>query len=257
MINFVSGGHTGDLIHELYIIKNICNKQNTRANLYITDSSSKINQCVDFSFNLNKIYNDTKELIESQYYINHYGILPPQYNEHTVNLSHWRNAKPFRNWTDLLCSYYKIRPSKEYRWLISTSLDSNTNKKVLIHHSGRRINYNFNWNILSDIDKDVFFITSEIREYEIFKTRKLTRNIPLYLVSTVSEMATAISSCDLFIGNQSMPFTLACGFDKLRICELHGPSAEFYIHENVYSDNISWYLDNNMKYNSPNIKLKV
>lgn len=259
MINFISGGHTGDLIHELYVVKNICTSLNDKANLYITDSSSQLFGCENFSFDLNKIFNDTKDLINYQDYINEYNILPNNFDEKFVNLSKWRGLRTtygFTNWTKLLCDFYKLRPSPNYRWIDIENIDTNTLGKILIHHSGRRCNHNFDWNILSNTKKDVLFITSNIEEYKDFQAKHNSK-AKLYLLETVSEIFTAINSCDLFIGNQSMPFAIACSLDKKRICELHYLSAEFYINENLYSNNISWVLDNRFKFNSNNIELKV
>ena len=256
VINFISGGHTGDLIHELYIVKNICNQNQDVSNLYIADRSYNINQCIDFSFNLDKVYNDTKDLIKSQSYINDYQIFPKNFNEPIINISDWRNNLQYIYcWTDLLSIHYQINPPEEYKWINIEKIDPNTVGKILIHHSGRRFNHEFNWGILSNTEKDILFITSDIREWEIFKFKN--EKIKPYLVSTVSEMATAINSCDLFIGNQSLPFAIACSLDKPRICELEYPSAMFYMNEKNYSENISWYLNDNIKYNSEKIEIKV
>ena len=68
-------------------------------------------------------------------------------------------------------------------------------------------------------------------------------------------MAAAMNGCKLFIGNQSMPFTIASALDIPRVCELHHASAEFYTGEHKYSDNISWFLNNDIKHNSPNVNI--
>ena len=66
-----------------------------------------------------------------------------------------------------------------------------------------------------------------------------------------------INSSKLFIGNQSLPLAIASSLDVLRIAELFHSSAEFYNGEHLYSDNISWFIGNDIKHNSNKINIKI
>ena len=81
-INFVSGGQVGDLIHELYVVKRICDKENVKANLYIADNSYNdyIFGCGNFTFYLNRTLDDLIDLIRYESYINKFEILPRYLN---------------------------------------------------------------------------------------------------------------------------------------------------------------------------------
>ena len=254
MINFISGGHAGDLIHELYAIKNICIKHNDTANFYIVDQSHGIPHCGGYHFSLQKTYEDSKDFILAQEYINTYEILSNQQIDGYINMSAWRSMLGrFTTWTDLLSSFYNFPNKEAYPYARVRKPDPTSAGKVLIHHSGRRDNPLFNWGKLIDqTDKDIFFITSDPNEYHTFKLK--SEKIKLFLISTFNELAEAIAGSDLFIGNQSLPMAIASSLDHPRICELHGPSAEFYCGEHTYSDKYSWYLNEGFKYNSPNIE---
>lgn len=257
MINFISGGHAGDLIHELYAIKNICIKHNDKANFYIVDESYNIPYCGGYNFSLQKTYEDSKDFIFAQEYINTYEILSNQKIDSYINMSAWRSMiGRFTIWTNLLSSFYGFPTDNAYPYAQVRKTDPTASGKVLIHHSGRRDNPLFDWGkIINQTNKDIFFITSDINEYHTFKSR--SEKIKLFLVSTFNEMAEAIAGSDLFIGNQSLPMAIACSLDHPRICEIHGPSAEFYCGEQAYSTKYSWYLNNNNKYNSENIEIVI
>jgi hypothetical protein len=257
IINFVSCGQVGDLIHQLYVIKCICGKEKAKANLYIAEFSYGLGACGNFTFDLNKSYEDTSELILSQNYINEYKILPRDFQENYINLNKWRDRTPFKTWTELLSEYFNFDISQEYKWMIIEKIDDNVKDKILIHNSNKRHNEQFNWgSLLDSIDEDVYFLTTSVDEYNAFRFKGHNK-VKLYLVKNVNDMAIAINSCRLFIGNQSLPFAIASSLDILRICELHSSSSEFYTGEHKYSEKISWFLNTNNKHNSNLINIQI
>jgi len=257
IINFISCGQVGDLIHQLYAVKCICEKKNSKANLYIADFSYGLSACGNFTFDLNKSYEDTLELILAQDYINEYKILPREFDENYINLNKWRDMTPFKTWTELLSGYFNFDISQEYKWIITKKTDDKVKNKILIHNSNKRHNEEFNWcSFLDSIDEDVYFLTTSVEEYNSFRFKDHD-NVKPHLVKNVDDMVTSINSCRLFIGNQSLPFAIASSLDVLRICELHKLSAEFYNGEHNYSEKISWFLNANNKHNSKLINIKI
>ena len=260
IINFVSGGQLGDLIHELFVVKNICSKNNFKANLYIVDISYNIETCGNFTYDLEKTYNDLYDLIVCQDYINFFGILPKIFNENFINLCIWRNhieATKINNqyskcWTDILKDTYnlKIENSDFTNWL-TVNDDDYTKDKVLIHRSIHRHNPSFDWNFYLDkINDDILFITTNEHEWNIFPYKR--ENIKIYLKSNIFDITRAINSCKYFIGNQSSNFAIACSLNIPRLVELSYGSDKFYSDEKKYHNNISYYYDDNNKYYSKN-----
>jgi hypothetical protein len=255
-LNFVNGGNTGDLIHQLYAIKNICIRDNAMANIYLVDETYKIPGCGNFLFNLSKTIEDTKDFILAQDFVNSYEILPKPFDKEYHNLNMWRFKSENKSWTDLMSSYYNFDIPETYKWLDNIEINDEFKDKIIIHNSVVRHNPQFNWEgIIDGISNDILFITSNDTEYGKFNFKN--DKIKLFKASTVSEMVIAINSCKLFIGNQSLPFAIASALDVPRICELHESSKYFYMGEHVYSDNISWFFNNTTKHNSENIKIEL
>lgn len=273
-INFISCGQIGDLFHQLFVIKSICLENNAKANLYIADLS--YNLCVggNFTFDLNKTYEDTKEIIKSQPYIDSYEILDESIqfeskicncgfkdncftpNDTFIHLNYWRlvYAQQRKCWTNLLSDYFQFKPLQN-KYLETNKIDKNVIGKILIHNSNKRHNYEFPWETILNTEKDILFISTDISEYESFRFKR--ESINPYIVNNLNDMVNAIGSCELFIGNQSAPLAIASALDVPRIAELHSSSYEFYVNEEKYSDNISWFVNNNYKFNSEKLKIKI
>jgi len=261
-MNFVSGGQVGDLLHELYVVKRICLLQNVKANLYIVDNSynNYIYGCGDFTFDLNKTLNDLISLISFEKHINKIDILPKDFNEEFINLNLWRKAgdvSDWKSWTYLLNQYFNINFdfNENYKFLDGGIIDERGLNKIIIHHSDKRNNNLFNWSKILDVNDDIIFVTSNINEYNIFPYKN--SKIKLLCASNIAEFASIIKGCKLFVGNQSMPLALASALDVPRIAILYHNSSMFYMNEHSYSKNISWFLSNDIKYNSKNIGIQI
>lgn len=237
--NFLCGGHSGDFIHELYAIKQLCKKHNTKANIYITQNLRE-----KFNFNIEKIYFDFFKLIKNQSYVETFDILNDNSNiEINYNMDIWRQHD-YTPWSFLLSKVYNFEIPEKYDWIEIEQKDEKLKNALLIHRSLERRTNVFDWNkILSSNNKFYFLTTTEnSKEYYEFKNKFNFFNIEPYFAFNLWDMAVAINSCKLFIGNQSMPFALASSLDAPRICELHhhGKDALFYESETSYSKNISF-----------------
>lgn len=233
-IAFSGGGKMGDFIHQLFVVKNICEEEETKADLYIRDNGQT------WTYGLQRAYDDLKELVEAQDYINSFQIGKAPHP--SINLDSWRDSvMPQRYtkgvytdcWTYLLCKVYGMDKPKEYAWL-QAEPNPFFEGKTIIHESLTRKNSRFDY---TPYLKDAVFVTSNPEEADKFK-----HEITVHLVGNLSKMASAIAGCDLFIGNQSMPLALATALDVRRIGVLDHDAAPFYVGEENYSNYFSWFL---------------
>lgn len=236
-INFICGGLIGDFIQCLFAVKHLCEKHQSKANLYITDDRKFGGD--EFRFPIDKVYSDLLPIILQQDYINTFEI----YNNQTINLV---NLNDFRkspllfknNWTEFLQHTFDFTYNQPYQWVTVKEINPDFDGKILLHRSNRRHSYDFPFRQIIDKYKEkLVFISNDVNEYESFPFKS---EIPYYKVDTLLDVYSAINSCDFFIGNQSSPYTLASSVDKPRIVELASDGFDKYmsIGENKYSSNI-------------------
>lgn len=237
----IASGLMGDFINSICACKNICEKENAKANLYI--SNGHLGD--PFKHGVKKAYEDTYDLIMSQSYIVKYEMLSSPDEEGFINLNLWRKEvhETYRNtggynkcWSELLSETFDY-PIKEYKWLSVPPIDAKTANRIVVHRSRQRHNHAYQ-KFMNELKERVIFITCDEEEYFNYDFKDIA---DLYLVNTISEMAIAIRSSKLFIGNQSSPFALASAMDVNRICELDNIDASpFYIGEEKYSNKIEF-----------------
>ena len=240
-INFCGGGLMGDFINQLSVCKNICVRENAKANLYISDGFG----ADPFRFGVDKAYEDIKDLILEQPYINKFEVLK-YFDDTFINLNIWRNeVRETYNkmggynkcWSELLSQTFTYKIG-EYKWLKTLNKHDFAKDRILIHRSLHRHNPNIK-SVIDNLEERPVFITSNIEE---FKNYEFKDKCDLILVQTITQLAMAINSCKLFIGNQSSPLTLASALDVNRIIELDKLDAPFYIGEKKYSQNIKFVM---------------
>lgn len=234
MLNMISGGKFGDFIHQLYIPAIIYKLHNIKTNLYIAE----IGDC--FSFGLENTFNELKDIIISQEYINTFEI----YNNQQINcnLSAWRNTNPQICWTEKLSLIYlenidlnfknfqiikNIKNTEEYNnsLIINRSLDFR-------RHSEKDIYLKY---IKEHGEKNSFFIYTDINQYINFPHKNLVQ--PLY-INNIEKLFEVINSCKLFCGNLSGPMAVAYSLMKNIVCEVGNIDSISYINETKYYDNI-------------------
>lgn len=242
----------GDFINTLFVVKNICERDGVKANVYLSDNIGAYGGDA-WRFPIQKVLDDLKPIISFQEYVNEFSLLPDGFNEPYVNLNTWRGYVEatkingvHRNWQRFLSELYGFG-SMEPKWLNIDGIDEMCLNKVVIHRSVHRHNKDFDWkNILDFIPEDVIFCALNEQEWEQFEFK--TDNL-IVKVCSLEEMAIAINSCKYFMGNQSSPLCIASALDVPRLAELHDAAAGFYMGEENYSRNISWHLNDNIKFN--------
>lgn len=255
-INFIMGGMMGDFIHSLYAVKNICLQKDAKANIYITDQKKYGGDI--WRLGIQKAYEDLKDLVVSQSYVNSFQVLPSGFNEPHFNMNSWRtyieqlrvkNGGYTLCWTEIMSQTYNFPISSDIKWL-ETSKDDYYKDKFIINRSTHRHNPEFLWDEYINICPfEIIFAAFSIQEWEEFPYKN--DKIALKLFSNINEMAIAINSCKAFAANQSAPFAIACALDVERSVELHKEPSVFYMNEIKYSSKIAWFLDNDTIISNP------
>jgi hypothetical protein len=256
--NFVCCGQSGDLTHTLYVIKTLYKLHNIKFNLYIADISSNIQCCGNYTFSLEKTYEDWKKIIEIQPYINFFGILPIDFTEEYINLNVWRDFPNWNSmsWSELLSKCFNFSIQEEYKWMECNEKNIELKNKILIHQSVHRHNDSFNWQkIIQGNEKNILFVTNSDSEYNMFK--KVFPSIQQYNVVDIHDLFVAINSCKVFVGNQSLTFAIASALDIPRIGLLYHHCEKFYKNEINLSKNLSWFFNETDKYNSPVLEIQI
>jgi hypothetical protein len=236
VINYISGGKTGDFIHVLFVIKYHYKTFGKKGNLFISYGHGGDG----FSYSLDKVYNDIKDLVLDQEYINSFSI----YNNEKIdiNLNLWRTS-PFLyrgGWIDMLCDTYKIQPSSE-NWL-SYSKDVKYQDLTIIHRSAHRHSPTFPWKEIVEKEK-CLFVTTNPHEAHLFTAEYSVDSV---IVNTISELALIINSAKKFVGNMSAPLSLAHALGKHRLVELIHTDDIHFMDDQKYLPNF-WYIKHGEK----------
>jgi hypothetical protein len=236
-MKFASGGMLGDFIHQLFVVKNLCELNNEKADLFISENIGD-----SFSFSIEKTYQDLFDLVKMQPYINDFKI---GFEEDCINLSNWRknvlndfqNGGYKKSWSELLTLEYnfKIPDSEKYKWIFFDEKNKELEDTILIHSSNKRINPYFKYDNL--LKQNISFLVSSNNDFYIDGYKK-------YEVNNIYDMAILINSCKYFIGNQSAPFGLANALDvkRLGVLDLNFENYIFYQNEINYSKNIKTFI---------------
>lgn len=252
----------GDFIHSLSAVKNICEKNNAKARIYLSDDRNYGGDT--WRHGVDKAHADLKDIVMNQSYVDGFEVLSNQGIVSAYNLNGWRSYIMTlymkeggfkRCWSDFMSQTYGFGITADYGWL-NIVKNEEFKDKVIIHRSTHRHNNDFPWEtVLDSIKEDILFLTSSEEEFNNFKFKR--DRIKLHLVQTMSDMAVVIGSCKYFVGNQSAPFALASSMDVSRLVELNEEASRFYMSEEKYSKNISWFLNGNNKHISENSLVKL
>lgn len=243
MINkFICSGRTGDLIHNLLVIKSLYEQSDKKGILYITNDKKYGGD--SFLFDINKTYDDLSPVVSYQDYIESFHILQDnQKIEESINLNSWRRAKLFMksSWIDILCDHHCLRPPIN-PWIKYEKLYG-LEETVLIHRSTKRHSSNFPWEKIVNENK-CKFVTNSIAEYEYFPYKN---KVELLLCDTFSELVKYINSCKFFVGNMSTPLALAHSLGIPHLGEMFYPDDIHYIGDKKYLNNFYYIKQDGFK----------
>ncbi len=207
-LTYISGGYVGDYFHQLSVIYEKFRITGRKGILLITDKD------VNFRTGVERTYADTEQIIKYQFYIADYRIYKGE--PYDINLSSWRNNQPLNvdTWYDMFKREYGIEWSTHK--YIDSPIVPELKNTVIMSSSILRWNYNIDYNMLLSKYNNVIFVAFDEEEYKHFIERtKIV--LPFLKVNNFWELAIAINSCKLFIGNLSSPLTVAQAVDKERI----------------------------------------
>ena len=236
---YIAGGKLGDFIYQLSVIKYNYDNFVKKGILYLSNIGDP------FTFSLEKTYEDTKDLIMKQPYIEEYTIYNNQ--KYDINLSRWRNNIKDQNelnWIELYKRTFDINWGKNI-WLDNIENDTSLNNTILISHSQIRYNDNIDFKFIENLQKNkksIFFICFDINEYNKFLI-KYNVSIPVIICKNIMDMAIKVNSCKLLIGNLSSPISLSLALHKNCIGILPTESHHYYTDVKLNSNlNFSFYI---------------
>ena len=244
---YLVGGKLGDVFHTLWVVKRVWEIDGIKGVIVFSD---RFGGDV-FSRGLHNTWQDCKQIIESQEYIQECLVDDGRWTPDGLNsskvifLNAWRKNKYVSriDWTSLLSMVYGIPredPCKGWIKYTGESRDSINgiplNDVVVVHQSLQRINKEFPWKAILSSNNCVF-LTSELKEYDSFEYKHL---VNVHIATNLSEMTEIISGCKAFCGNQSSPLALAAALGKTCYCQLYILDRFSYIGlgSHIYHENI-------------------
>jgi len=216
-IVYVSGGLLGDFIHQLSVINENFLNTGRKGILYIANNVGG----ETFRRDLSTTFSDTYKLISEQKYIKKYKIFNNE--PYDINLSSWRNGNIELVWSNIFFNNYNINWGLN-KW-IDVSFNEIFKNTILISTNSYRPAYNIDFVSIAKIyGKTVKFIDLNENETALFKTLlkdyNIEDSIDFYKPPNIYDLCVAINSCKLFIGNLSMPLSLAHSMHKKSIVGL-------------------------------------
>jgi len=232
--NFLVGPKLGDLLHSLYAVK--CLSKGFKSDVYITEIRG------EFTNGLENTYNDIYDIVKQQPYIDNFLI----HNNNIKNYIDIKNTDTrylFRtNWYEI---YQKnnniINKFEDEPWLceLKNKNYESYKDKIVIHFSINRYDESYD-KLLGDIlhNNKCIFISTNIEEYNNFKFKDL---LDFKKCENFSELYAIIENCKFFIGNQSMPLSIAHGLLRSHLGFLYRIDSAHY--KDSFNKNYFWFDD--------------
>ena len=253
-LNYTNYGSLGDLLHVCYVIKMKFLETGKKGNIFLHFDEHK------YFNNGSDTYEDIKNFISSQFYINKIGVFEKNINI-DIDLNIWRDIWLrdwsliyYRiiegyNWMELLPKVYSLLSSSmlatlpfesnkllQCPWLNSDIKNPKYMDSIIINRSSTRHEDSFPWESIVTKNKCIF-ISFTGKDFIDFPFRS---KVGYIRVSSFDEMATIINSCKFFIGNQSMPLALAYCMFKPCLGELCYDASFCYTGLEKYNPNYSF-----------------
>lgn len=237
-LKFTSGGNLGDFILALMGVKALCDKHNTKADIFLTSEPF-------WWYGLETTYNELVPIMKEQHYINSFVMGEAPNTGHVYDLNGFRNSPLLYSkiWSEIFSNLLQYERPKAGAWL-SYHKDPSFSDKVIINrntHNMLRVNPDFPYKKILDTygDDNVLFVSSKKEDYDLFP---FNFRIKFHQVSSLHEWFIILNSAKLFVGNLSAPGAIRTAFELDRINELSRIIDAFHwIGEEKYSDKVSWF----------------
>ena len=236
-MNILIGGKLGDFIHSLILPQYIFQMTGKKSNIYICNHDQEV-----FASGLEKSYSELLPIVSSQMYVNHFGI----YNDEIINidLTSFRKKENLftTSWNEFYLWNYldsNIQIPFNHSW-IDVKKDSQYDGVLLVNRNmlpyTNSVAEEFYRNYIRAYKGRAFFICSWEEQYQNFS---LKDELPMLLLPELSDVFTAIASCEHFIGNLTATSAMATAVNKPRTVEIFtDPIRSKYIHEMKYYNNL-------------------
>jgi len=264
--NFLMGGKLGDFLHAMFAVKNICEQDGVKANIYMYD--------IGWEFGIHNTHSELQPIFLQQSYVNSFNVLENYEVDHIQTSEQNTPIKVYDErlleeeyidlgtyirspwlyktcWSELYSKTFNFKIREDYKWITYNKINPDFENKILIQRKAHTLrNPNFDYDsIISNYGKDnIVFVSSTQKDYEEFPNKS---EIPFHKVTTLDEWFTAINSSAMVIANLSAPAVMAHAMDKPRIIELpYTVDAQHCMGEERYSSNVYWYVsdqENNLK----------
>lgn len=263
--NFTICGKLGDFFHMMFAMKHLCEKNKTKANIYIYHVPG------GFELGTGTAYRELYDIVMDQPFVNSFQMLndfkiTPTSNvisgpievyesklveEGYIHLENFMRSPLLYKmcWSEIFSKTFNFEIASPYKWIKFDKIDPYFTDKVVINrrYSHSRINSEFPYQQIMDTYKgSVVFIGTEKKDYDLFPFRD---QCEFYQIGDVDNWLTVINSAALYVGNLSGPSSIASALDKPRIIELPQTSDLYHwIGEEKYSKNLGWFVNNTLNY---------
>ena len=215
-ISFLHSGHTGDIINILPILKELAKTHTCK--LYIKLDLPTVTYYPDHPagqvFMNRSIYNMLYPLLKKQEYINEVKVFDNE--EIDINFDLIRELPISLAFDSMKYGSHISGIQPDLSKVFLEAEDHNELKnKIVILRSFRYQNHFINYDFLNKYENVYFVGVSS--EYE--NLRQTVKNLKFHECKDFLEMAEIIKSCKIFIGNNSLGFTIAEGFKVPRLLE--------------------------------------
>jgi hypothetical protein len=227
-IKYAIGGLLGDFFYMLGVCHCMFLKTNRKAKIYLTEQPQ---YGVVFRRGISQAYNDLYSIVKNQHFVDDFILYDNTPLEVDLNLSTYRdNPLIFKaNWYIIFKTSFNVEWGK-LPW-IHVKQEMNLQSLVLFHCSMRhRPELSTLKKCIKQFSPNIMFVTDDVDEYNDFKTY-CEEYLPLFLVNSLHQLASAISSCKMFIGNLSAPLAIAHALHKPNLTLLTTKTPD-HIHHN-------------------------
>jgi len=226
-ISFMHSGHTGDMLLNLPVIKEISKTHKCKFFVQLNSPNPKYyDEHPAGQFLMNKqIYDMVFPLLANQKYIESVEVFNNQHID--VNLDIIRKLGLNLIFDNMKYGFHVtgVQPDLNKEFL-ECNEHPVLKKKIIIHRTLRYQNHFINYNFLEK-HEDAYFVGT-FKEYEDLK--KNLKNLKFYDCKNFLEMAMIIKSSKVFIGNSSIGIIMAEGLKVPRLLEAspHFPAAQIH-----------------------------
>lgn len=198
MIKYLAGGKFGDFIHSLSVVNEKYKQTTQKGIIYLSNKGDH------FAYGLETTYNDTKDIILSQDYVDSYQIYNGE--DYDVDLTEWRKCDYVsRSYPYTMNHYYSIQWGK-HPWITNIPYNTEWEDKIVFFTVHYRFPYSIQWTEF--IKEKIVFVSFSKKDYDDFCQR--TNLYPQYYKpESLMEFCIILHSCLKVVASYSGILALA------------------------------------------------